>query len=67
MRGDPDVAYLNHDGELPDLSDELLRLAIVDLVFQCSRQLTAIRDVALSALGWEYLAILSELIGYRNL
>jgi hypothetical protein len=61
------ATYLDHDGHLAQLSDELLGLAIVDAVFHNRRELAAIRDVPFSALGREDLAPLGKLVGRRNL
>ena len=61
------TAHLDHDGKLPKLSDKLVRLAIVNLVFQHSGQLATVGDMALSALSREDLAILGKLVAWRNL
>lgn len=59
--------YLDHDGHLPKLSDKLLGFSIVDTVLKDSRELAAIGDVPLPALGREDFAPFGKLVGRRNL
>lgn len=40
--GKTGIADLDHDGELPELADKLLRLVVVDLVLHHSRELAAV-------------------------